>query len=232
MTTATNVNENIIQKIQKLLALSQSPNENEAKSAWAKAQRMLIENQLTEQQVLFNKGEKEEFIVKEMSFDKNKKRIEAHKKSLLITIANNNFCEVLFITGTNKCRMFGSENDISMVMFMYAMINVQIENLADISFNNYAYKDITHGTKYKSSYKLGMVAELKRILENATNEVKQENQSFAIMLTTKQERVETFYMEKRGRVRQIALGKVSSRDAYNNGRNDASKVNIRKGITG
>jgi len=45
------MNEKLVQKIQKLLALATSPNENEAKAASAKANALLIEHKLSMQEV-------------------------------------------------------------------------------------------------------------------------------------------------------------------------------------
>ena len=80
------MNEGIIAKIQKLLKLSESPNENEAFAATQKANDLLTKHNISLGDLEINESN----FVKEIAF--NYKRLPTWQSQLIGAVANFNFC--------------------------------------------------------------------------------------------------------------------------------------------
>src|SRR5258708_35854786 len=87
----------IVERIQKLLALSQSSNEHEAASALAKAQALLAEHNLSMAQVQVKDGGRSHYLkeVCDLGSRDNWRRL------LLGCIARQNFCEAVQLRGSS-----------------------------------------------------------------------------------------------------------------------------------
>lgn len=93
------MDENIILKIKKLLALSKSSNQNEAQNAMLKAQKLLIKYKLSLQEIESYSIEK----IKIEDFKTNQKfRGKSWKGNLAQVIADNFGCFLYYNTGNYK----------------------------------------------------------------------------------------------------------------------------------
>lgn len=107
----------IIEKIQKLLTLSQSPNENEAKSAMLKAQNLLAKHKLSMKDVEEHKPDDlVKTVVSGGGFRKAK-----WKANLATVIADNFGCHSLITGGrTHHIVFVGFPDDISVCTIVYS----------------------------------------------------------------------------------------------------------------
>lgn len=113
--------EDIILKIQKLLALSKSSNENEAHAAMMMAQRLLIKHKLSLKDI-------EQYRNELIKVDENRTGVKFRgsnwKSNLSRIIADNFGCYLFYRTGkTHEICFFGKEEDILIcnIMLEYAI---------------------------------------------------------------------------------------------------------------
>lgn len=163
----TQVSVEIIEKIQKLLALGQSPNENEAKLAVSRAQELLLKYNLKMSEITNDGGETpvEEQVIDKMG------HIANWKLNLLEHISKHNFCTVLLRTETRGSNvrycLIGKAFNIDIVNSMYKYLIDAIERLArsEVSKEEVyeAYGRFT--PRARNSFKLGAAKRIGERLE-------------------------------------------------------------------
>jgi hypothetical protein len=118
----TSIDETIIEKIQKLLALSTSSNEHEAALALAKAQKMLLQYNLSLEEVSTKQKPDRHYTKDTITASRR------WQKLLLGTLCKFNFCELVWIRET--VTLIGEAHNINAVKTMYRMIEPQLQLLA------------------------------------------------------------------------------------------------------
>lgn len=214
----------IIKKIQKLLALSQSPNKHEAELAMEQANKLLTKYNLSKMEVEGTQTEMNEFRI-EMGA-----RIPNWKKILLRGIAINNFCDLLIDPGRENQNfvLIGEEQNTQIVYHLYLYLKQAIERWA----KNNAGK----GSALKNSYKLGMVDGLVKRLEQQRKEQEQkgteETTAVAVYdLHKKQQQKIQRYLLRNYRLRnQTPNINLSDSMEFEKGKRDSKNVNLNKQI--
>lgn len=160
--------ESIANKIKKLLALSQSPNEAEAIAASRKAQELLTQYNLSmadiadpqsideevEQQTLFHLDSKREWVI-----------------TLLDGVARANFCTIIMATGRGygtDYKLVGRPSNIAVASLMYNYLSETVERLTRTAPN-------TSGERgFKNSFRLGCANRIYfRLLETIKEQCEQ-----------------------------------------------------------
>lgn len=148
--------DNIILKIQKLLELSKSSNENEAQNAMTTAQRLLIKYRLTMDDI-------KQYESQTIKVDENRTGIKFRgknwKSDLSNVIADNFGCYLFYRTGkTHEICFYGKEEDVIIckIMLEYAIkcINSNGDKLIKKLKQDRRRK---HFEGIKSDYALGFV---------------------------------------------------------------------------
>ncbi len=143
----------IVEKIQKLLALSESPNENEAKSAMLKAQELMVKHKITMKDV-------QEDVKQDVIITTTSQRFKNTKwKAILAKVISDNFlCEsVTSQNGSNHvCRIsfvgHVEDVDICIAVYNYAIKFVD-KNVAKLRRARY---DAGHSAKgLEEAYAVG-----------------------------------------------------------------------------
>lgn len=161
--------ENIVLKIKKLLALSKSSNENEAKSSLLMAQKLLMKHKLTMKEI----NEYKETSIKELKTDITYKKAK-WKGKLAKVIANNYKCYVYSeVNYSNQIMFFGREEDttICKIVLEYAIdsINSKVKLLQKEAKKNYmSVKGI------ENDYALGFISGLEKAFEEQKRKYKDE----------------------------------------------------------
>ncbi|MCI8993142.1 MAG: DUF2786 domain-containing protein [Eubacterium sp.] len=201
-------NNKIIDKIEKLISLSGSSNENEARAAMLKAQELMAKYEIDREQV---EGRETERPV--VGFTSSPYREEwIHMVSA--TIAENFRCRSISIARNNsggsfRIRFYGYEEDaeICINIFNYAIkvIRKKFMTLRAI----YAEAQKEFGKTEKSNYVIGFCYGL----EKNFDEQKKQSQSFALALVTPKA-VDDFVRSLPGiETRQSPVNIARSRDA-------------------
>ena len=179
------INIKLIEKIKKLLSLSESNNENESKVAMIKAQELLIKHKLSMKEVTDFKisNNKIEDKKTNISFTKAK-----WKGTLAGIIAENFGCYNYFKTRrVHKIVFFGKEEDVVVcnIVLEYAIECIET-NIRSIR-RNYAKNGIsTAGVS--NDYAIGFIIGLGEKFE----EQKKENTEWALVLVKDKDVVEAF----------------------------------------
>ncbi|WP_243249034.1 MULTISPECIES: DUF2786 domain-containing protein [Clostridium] len=173
----------VVEKIKKLLALSESSNEHEAKVSLLKAQELLAKHKLSLKEVkefkIYNNSIKEK--VSTVSFTKAK-----WKAKLARVIADNFGCYYYFKTRrSHTIAFFGREEDtlVCNIVLEYAVdcINSSVRKL------RYRYSRDGYSTKgLENDYALGFIKGLNKMFE----EQKRSNQEWGLVLVKDAEVVE------------------------------------------
>jgi hypothetical protein len=175
----------IIEKIQKLLSLSESSNENEARVAMLKAQELLAKHKLSIQEV-----KDIEVINSKIKYHKSSTTFTKAKwKGRLASIIAENFgCYMYFSScRTNTIVFFGREEDIIVcnLVFEYALdcISSSVKRIQ----NKYK-KDGLSVKGLENDYALGFI----RGLTKQFDEQKKNNQEWGLVLVKDEEVVNAF----------------------------------------
>lgn len=119
--------DNVVSKIQKLLALSHSSNPNEAALALSKAQALLQEHNLSMLDVEVRAGRRSDRY--DIFYSDLGSRDE-WRRYLLTSIARNNFCDLIYNTGRTVVKLIGEKENVEAVQAMYVYIVSQLEKMA------------------------------------------------------------------------------------------------------
>ncbi len=179
------MNVKLVEKIKKLLALSESSNENEAKVAMLKVQELLVKHKLSIKEVkeykIINTSIKEK--VSKVSFRQGK-----WKAQLGSVIAENFGCYQYFKRGTSRTiAFFGNEEDI-------IVCNIVLEYAVECITNTvkrlrYQYFKDGYSTKgLENDYALGFINGLEEMFE----EQKKKNQEWGLVLAKDVEVVKAY----------------------------------------
>lgn len=209
----------IIEKIQKLLALSESSNENEAQLSLLKAQELLVKHKLSLKEVKEFKVYNSKIKEKKSSISFTKAKWKANLGRL---IADNFGCYMYFKTRrTQTITFFGREEDVIVctIVLEYAIdsINSKVKRL------RYQYSKGGYSTKgLESDYALGFISGLKEKFE----EQKKKNQEWGLVLVKDPEVVEAHNnIEFKGRI-NTSTSFNGYTEAYSEGKEDGESFSI------
>lgn len=140
--------EGIKQKIKKLLALSKSPNENEAMAALEKAQKLMDEYHLSAGECLY-----------EMHSVKATKRLSKWRAILAQTVAPLYYCVTFRNVGNGEIVFYGDKFDAFMAGEMYKYLAKTIERMSKLNVRKNA------SLKYRDNYRLGIAYRINNRIE-------------------------------------------------------------------
>jgi hypothetical protein len=225
-----NIDQNIIDKINKLLALGQSPNEHEAKLAIANAQKLLTKHNLSMKDILV-KEDGIDIMEKNVSLDST--RVATWKSALLNALCFSNYCKLLISTGYKREKSFkivGTEVNVETVLMMYDYLYDVVERVTK--------KSGTKGITEKNSFRLGMVNGIYEKLK----EIKQEMEYNGVDEECTALMVVNFEKENKKAIDKYLdsykIRKSSSNNsninanAFSKGHAEGRKVNLNKQIKG
>ena len=146
--------ESIISKIHKLLALATSDNENEAALAAAKAQSLLIEYNVSDEELEEYSTVKNEKVVEVRTYGKTRSRIK-WRVNLAFPIARANLCKVIMSSGSSLI-WIGKKTNIEVAQYLYDTITADLERIADREWKNVG-AHLSHGKTWKNSFYYGAI---------------------------------------------------------------------------
>ena len=216
------MNTIIIEKIKKLLALSKSSNESEAKSALLKVQELLVKYKLTIKDIEENKSNIT-YYQTDISFTKAKWKVALGK-----VIAENFGCIPCIKTEnrTNYIVFFGKEEDINIcnLTFIYAIDSIQ--SVVKMLKNKYIRNKLS--TKnLENDYAIGFIYGLKIAFDKKI----ETNSEFALVLKQDKEVLEEY---KKLNIKEEYNNKTSVQEhelAYSKGVEDGKNFEMSKRIS-
>jgi hypothetical protein len=249
----TETSEAIILKIKKLFALARkNPNPHESEAAAAKAQELLLQYNLSEEQLDAFRS-KEEKITRQF--------YEGHQSSsglqevrwkiqLADAVARNNLCKVVHHPYLKKISWIGTEPNIEISKFLYETLVYDIEHIAEK-----LWKDIltlraaeqkaglnlftdgslrtVHGRVWKKSFYLGMVKSLSERLTRNLSDLRNVANINALVIANSQA-LKEFVDKEFGRLNHSSWrdGGGFNNSAYRSGVAKGKDLQFRKGVSG
>ena len=130
------VENNILERLRHLFAMAEheTSNEHEAAVALEKAQKLLLEHNLTRASVVTPETAKANGIGKVDVVEANG---YPWRKHLLNTIAKNNLCNVIASDYAKTIHLFGNQDNVRSVLEMYYWIAEQLIRLAGPAYTSY-----------------------------------------------------------------------------------------------
>jgi len=214
--------EDTILKIQRLLALSKSTNENEAHNAIMMAQRLLIKHKLSMKDV-------EQYKLQDIRVSENRTGIKFRGKSwksnLAKVIANNFGCYYFCITGrTHEICFYGKDEDVMICNIMLEFA-IKCVNLDGDKLIKRLKQDMRrrHFEGIKNDYALGFVNGLD---ERLKQQIKA-NKEWGLVLL-KEQIVIDMYDDFSSEFRNVQLSTNFNKSmlAYKQGKVDGNKFDI------
>lgn len=242
------MSKKIIDKIRKLLALSTSPNENEAALAAAKAKELLDQYELTEVDLV-----KQE--IEEKKFDTGTIAVPQWRKSLASNVANSYGCGWYYSSGcklyhepniNGKITFYGPELDVEVAIYICEFCITTVERMTKAYMESTKIKLHGNNSSYtggrvreRNSYQLGLARSLGKKIYNFSkaNRVKNENiKNYAgitgkELVVIKRDAVMDFRKSLSLRSGGGSSQSVCS-EGYGQGQSDGNSVNIRSAVNG
>jgi Protein of unknown function (DUF2786) len=170
----------IIERVQKLLALSKSSNINEATAAAAIANRLIDEHRLSMFDLEHSAEEASEPIEEDSEYIYQSGKVTPWKRSLVMVLSNHYGCAIwndnTFETGrqVSRYRLVGKRSDVGICRYMYSWLALECQRLADLEVKGC-------GRVFIASYCMGFVNGVSEQLRASRMEVQKTATSTAIV---------------------------------------------------
>ena len=223
MTQESTTERTIISRIRKLLALSASSNPNEAASALAKANKLLLEHNLSMAQIEAATGKKAEgYIGNEIVTGRR-----IWQKALLHTIARHNLCYLFSVTGTPYCQLIGQPSNIEVVLYLHKHIQTQLETMATTAYRLTNTK--LPPATWKDAFYMGAIQTISVRLE--AERYAQDNQTKALVVRNEDELKDAFKrLFPQMQLRAGGRKTIRSEEGYTQGKEAGHRVTFHKEI--
>lgn len=185
--------DSVIDKVQKLLALSKSSNANEAAAAAAAANRLIDQYRLSESDL--QSSQDEESPIEDDGFVYETGRIVPWKSSLVVTLAKHYGCAVFnsadYSNGrkASRYKLIGRKSDIEITKYMFSWLTTECQRLSEKEARG-------KGKVFASSYCQGFVAGVKQQLAISRDEAKKSASESSIVKINAREQEAVDFMNK------------------------------------
>lgn len=215
----------IIERIQKLLRLSESSNPHEASLAALRASELMLKYNISKA-VLENAENPREKVEYNM-FDKCEgKNRNYFRGDLASSIAY--FFDAKIIWSSNDLWLVGTQNDMNAVRYLFNAILNQIDELCESAWWREGKWSGVHGKTWKNSFRQGCLDKIKSRLVERKNEFKSEFSSGSRELAVIDEHKTDISNFLKG-MRLSTLNRAApnvNQNAFNSGRAAGNGVNI------
>lgn len=222
--------DSIIAKVQKLLALANSSNANEAASAAAAANRLIDQYRLSEADIATDSVEIDP-MMEDDHFIYETGRIIPWKQSLVTVIAGHYGCAVFnsvtYPTGrkVSRFKLVGRKSDIAIVNYMFSYLSTECMRLCEKE----AYGQ---GKVFAASYCAGFVAGIRQQLSESRKEAEKVATSTAIVAINNRQKEAADFMNSLYRLKSVKGGSSARTDygAFSAGMRQGRNTHLGSGL--
>lgn len=174
------VSSPIIEKVQKLLALSKSSNANEAAAAAAVANRLIDQYRLSQIDLETDTSAEMDPVEEDSDFVYESGKVTAWKQTLVSVLARHYGCaywiNCTYDTGrkVSHFKLVGKRSDIGITRYMFSWLMLECQRLADLEAKGC-------GRVFIASYCMGFVNGVAQQLQASRVEAQKEASSAAIV---------------------------------------------------
>lgn len=221
------MNDQIIKRIKKLLSLSQSHNENEAKLALVKAQELMIKHHIEENQISFDEPPKIIHLTTEYYFTNYK---NFYLCDGINELSDLYLCKVVFVRNKHSSKQYikiiGNENDCRILQKVIGFIKSNVDGWTRNLKKEYLLDDNQMINNCKNDYGLGFCRGLKSLLEMQRDRIQQEE---GLVVTTPKEAQD--YVDSLEGLLSFKNANISyNQSLMDLGRSDGMQANIQNSI--
>ena len=221
----------VIAKVQKLLALANSSNINEAAAAAAAANKLIDQYRLSEADFATTESELDP-LIEDDGFIYETGRITPWKSSLVVLLAKHYGCAVFnsahYPNGrqVSRYKLVGRTSDIHIAKYMFNWLVLECQRLSENEARG-------KGRVFASSYCQGFVAGIRQQLNKSREEAKQNASENSIIKINSREQEATDMMHKLHALRSKASKSSSQIDynAYSAGKDRGNSIHLGQSMT-
>ena len=226
------MNESLIQKLKKLLALAgNNPSQQEAEAALSKAQSLAIENGID--LALIGSNEQEDSVVRDdMEFGKRLPVVNVYITNVLTKFFNVRIISTGSRYGGRKLIFVGKQSDINTAKYVYTWLS---DTMVRCWHNYYKKNDVDLNNKqsYLFGFYNGLVSKLeanKVSVEKERLKTVDDQNKYAVATVNLQKKIQSFIDDEFPSLRTGATKRITmDSNSYNRGLNDGINCNIAKG---
>ena len=232
-TSATEITGDLIQRLQKVRALTESSVPGEAAAAAAKLQEILLKYNLDMEDIEEDSPEVDDRYVREdLELGATSGNMINWRRILLSGIARSLMCAAFGYQGTPKMVIVGQKHNIEIVRHFYDYLSYEISRLADVTWERARGRTREHGRSWKSSFYNGAVDVVVQRLEEKYKQVsRQDSQTRALALRSEQD-LNDAVGNLIGRVGKNTVRQRHSKSGYSRGARAGKKFNLDRPVGG
>jgi hypothetical protein len=227
--------QKLLSKVEKLLALSGSPNENEAILAMKKVRELYVKYNL---ESLERVSSDSDYVYQIMAL--GRKRVAKHKQRILSILTSHFFVEVIYghlfnagaLESEKTAEILGKKPNVLMAEYVYEFLIRKLEEL----WKQYQSKNQISG-RYKRSYVLGVLDGFDRKLFQQTESLKKEplleNAKDRSLILMKDPQLDDFISYRFPRVSTRRRGAKDwvNTELYSAGKVDGGRLTLNRPVT-
>ena len=230
--------EKIVDRINKLLSLSESSNPNEAKLAFQKAEKLMKEYAISQAQVKNGKNDVQ-IISDHYETPRKGRPYELALASSIVRVFGVECIQVPFGSRGSRMELFGTKSDITTakIMLDYAFgILVKMKKdrkekitKGTVKLNGDSAKVNIHA--YLTGLALGMQSTVQEIYKNQQAEANKQSE-YGMVLVGRAKKANAFMKEKFPNIGNARRQRVKATESYRSGQADGKKVGFSKQVNG
>ena len=209
----------IFEKIEKLLALSESPNEAEAAAALAKVQILLARHGLSMSDM--ETGNKSSVTEKSIL---NKKRLRNWESALLATVMKATYTEAVHKPAEGKVYIIGREINVTAAENLFSYLHATIKRISR------KYNPVV---RHADSFRYGMVVKINerlKTIDDEHNTDKNEKQIVVSMKGKTDSENSDYLADTYGKVKRKRINNRVDPESYGLGQKVGNKVSLNRQI--
>ncbi len=219
-----NNNSIILDKIRKLIALSESPNESEAASALSKVHLLLAKHGLSMTDISCD--DTENTVIEKSIL--NKKRLRNWESALLSTIMNATYTEAVHKPGEGKVCIIGREINVTAAENLFSYLHETIKRISR------KYNPVV---RHADSFRYGMVVNINERLkaldekgDEGENQGKNDRQLVVSMAGKTGDENRNYLDETYGTVKKKRINNRVDPESYGLGQKVGNKISLSRQI--
>ncbi len=226
-TTAVEITSDLIQRLQKVRALTDSSVPGEAAAAAAKLQEILLKYNLDMEDIEEDSPSVGDRYVKEdLELGATSGNMINWRRILLSGIARSLMCAAFGYQGTPTMVIVGQKHNIEIVRHFYDYLSYEISRLADVTWERARDRTREHGRSWKSSFYNGAVDVVVQRLEEKYQQVSQQDSQTRALALRSEKDLDDAVGNLIGRVRKNTVRQRYSKAGYSRGARAGKKFNL------
>ena len=230
---AVDITADLVQRLQKVRALTESSVPGEAAAAAAKLQEILLKYNLEMEDIEEESPEADDRYVKEeLELAATSGNMINWRRILLSGIARSLMCAAFGYKGTPKMVIVGQKHNIEIVRHFYDYLSSEISRLADATWQKARSRTLEHGRSWKSSFYNGAVDIVVQRLEEKYQQVSRRNSETRALVLRNERELDDAVGNLIGRVRRNTVRQRHSEAGYSRGARAGKRVSLDDPVRG